>query len=299
LSKKKYTTRIKTRLTTTGWGYLLLMLVILLLGINYANNLIYALAYFLMSLLVVGYLQTRAQLKNLIFNNWHCQEVFVGNNINYQIQIKNNRIAKSWGLFAGLSDIATPHLFLSSNQAQNLILKNQAKKRGLYQHGSVYIFSTYPFGIFQASKLMPKLPECTIYPQAIGVLHLPDNSSGDSARQHQESESITSIRKYIAGDNLSRIGWKFLARSDVLMTKEFDGALGDPVLVLNWKQSEISNLGIEARLSQLCKWVIEADRLRFVYSLILPQQTIEANSGRPHRQECLESLAMFEVGTNV
>ncbi|MBL4658824.1 MAG: DUF58 domain-containing protein, partial [Alcanivoracaceae bacterium] len=226
------------------------MLVILLMGINYANNLIYALAYFLLSLLFVGYLQTRAQLKDLVFNQWHCQGVFAGLNIHYHMQIskqtKTNSVAKSWGLFAGLSDVTVPHLFLSSKQAQQLSLKTVAKKRGLYKHGDAYIFSSYPFGIFLASQLLPKLPECYIYPQAVGKLALADNVSGDSANQHIESESITSIRKYVAGDNLSRIAWKSLARRDELMTKEFDGAQGDPVLVFNWQQSALANLGVEA-----------------------------------------------------
>lgn len=299
-SSKKTTSRIKVRLTKAGWGYLVLTLVILLMGINYANNLIYALAYFLMSLLIIGYLQTQAQLTGLEFKQWRCDTIFSGQNILYQIQIskkaKYNTEAKSWGLYAGYGTLDIPQLYLSSKLTKQLNFKILVNKRGLYQHDRVNVLSTYPFGLFRASMSTPKLPECFVYPQAIGQIPLSKIITGDTASHHIESESITSIRTYVAGDNLSRVAWKSLARRDELMTKEFDGAQGDPVLILNWQQQELALLAIEPRLSQLCKWILEADRAGKEFSLILPNNIIPAGTGSAHLHSCLQALALFNNG---
>ena len=52
---------------------------------------------------------------------------------------------------------------------------------------------------------------------------------------------------------------------------------------------------IEARLSMLCHWVLQADRFGQSYGLRLPGTVIPPNRGDAHRARCLEALALFRA----
>ena len=45
----------------------------------------------------------------------------------------------------------------------------------------------------------------------------------------------------------------------------------------------------EARLSQLCRWVVEADANGLRYGLAIPGVDIPPDSGDGHRERCLEA----------
>jgi len=53
--------------------------------------------------------------------------------------------------------------------------------------------------------------------------------------------------------------------------------------------------GTEARLSQLCRWVLQAERRGVQYALAMPRRLIEYGSGEVHRVACLEALARHEL----
>ncbi len=50
--------------------------------------------------------------------------------------------------------------------------------------------------------------------------------------------------------------------------------------------------GVEARLSRLCAWVLQADRLGLDYGLRLPGNEVRPGSGEAHKRRCLEALAL-------
>jgi uncharacterized protein (DUF58 family) len=49
----------------------------------------------------------------------------------------------------------------------------------------------------------------------------------------------------------------------------------------------------EERLSNLCRWVIDAEQAGFRYGLLLPGKKLMPKSGREHYQACLQALALF------
>jgi hypothetical protein len=54
-------------------------------------------------------------------------------------------------------------------------------------------------------------------------------------------------------------------------------------------------LGTEARLAQLCRWVIDAQERGEAFALQLPGTFIDTNVGPAHRERCLNALALFDV----
>ena len=61
--------------------------------------------------------------------------------------------------------------------------------------------------------------------------------------------------------------------------------------VLHWRQTADLGADTEARLSRLCAWVLQADRIGARYGLRLPGREIAPDEGPNHRQRCLEALA--------
>ncbi|MFL6620866.1 MAG: DUF58 domain-containing protein, partial [Povalibacter sp.] len=55
----------------------------------------------------------------------------------------------------------------------------------------------------------------------------------------------------------------------------------------------LPGLGVEARLSQLCRWIEDAYAQGHAFGLKLPQLELPANIGAAHRQRCLTALALF------
>ena len=54
-----------------------------------------------------------------------------------------------------------------------------------------------------------------------------------------------------------------------------------------------ASMGVEARLSRLARWVLDADSAGVRYELALPGTRIATDLGPAHRARCLEALATW------
>jgi uncharacterized protein (DUF58 family) len=114
------------------------------------------------------------------------------------------------------------------------------------------------------------------------------------AQDHARGDhDFAGLRPFQPGDSLRRIAWKAYARGQGLHTKQYAGT--DVVSHLfDW--DSLPSLGTEARLSQLCRWVLDAHARGEAYGLKLPGIVIEPHAGPTHRERCLNSLALFDDG---
>ena len=85
--------------------------------------------------------------------------------------------------------------------------------------------------------------------------------------------------------------WKAVARGRPLSIKEFTGG-GAAQLWFGWSQLE--GLETESRLSQLTRWVLEAEQEGGEFGVRLPGITINLDSSSGHTIKCLEALALFK-----
>ena len=70
-----------------------------------------------------------------------------------------------------------------------------------------------------------------------------------------------------------------------------DDAGPDETVLLTWQDT--SGLAHEARLSQLARWIVTAERSGRSYALNIPSAVISAGHGDAHFHECLRALALF------
>jgi uncharacterized protein (DUF58 family) len=86
------------------------------------------------------------------------------------------------------------------------------------------------------------------------------------------------------------VDWKAYAREAPLLVKEY--AQGASELRL-FDLAQLTDPDIEARLSQLARWVVDAEAHGERYGLVLPGVRLPPDRGPEHRHRCLAALAVF------
>ena len=128
----------------------------------------------------------------------------------------------------------------------------------------------------------------------MGPQPLPAFRHGESGHQggfEKGEDEFSGLRDYQQGDSARRVHWKAVARGQGVPVKVFSGATSG-VTWLRWQ--DVSADDTETRLSQLSRWIVDAEDQNLRYGLSLPGLDVPADSGLAHRQRCLQALALYE-----
>jgi uncharacterized protein (DUF58 family) len=103
-------------------------------------------------------------------------------------------------------------------------------------------------------------------------------------------EDFAGLRAYEAGVPLKHMAWKVLARGGEAAVRSYTGPAAEPEW-LDW--TSLHPLEVEARLSQLCRWVLASEAAQRTYGLRIPGTEIAPSRGSVHRCACLRALARY------
>lgn len=294
--------------TRAGLTLGVMNVVILLGAINYDNALAYLLAFLLASLFMVAMLHTYRNLAGLRFLAAQAQPVFAGGRAEFHCIVENTTVRPRPALYLkywprGLKRAERRYLSrfetrfdLREHERGRVPVLVDADRRGWLTMERLVLHSFYPLGILRAWAYFACDDVALVYPTPRGEMPLPrsDASGGGNVdSSHGGVDDFAGMRPYSPGDPVRAIAWKTLAKSQDLMVKRFHGHAGTRVW-LTW-QATTSIDGVEARLSQLTQWVLDAERQGARYGLELPRQRIEPGQGAQHREACLAALALFEM----
>jgi uncharacterized protein (DUF58 family) len=297
--------------TKQGLIFTILLLTMLLGSINYNNSMAFILTFLLCSMFFVAMLHTFRNLAGLKISATRPEPVFAGNFALFPIIINNREgqtrpainiinqpKSKGFWQFSSLSN-RTVFVNIYAGTTERAMLPVLTHVRGILPLERIMIYTYFPLGLFRAWTYINIDQDCIVYPKPAGTLTLPfthiENSSG-SYGTNDGADDFSGFRNYQPGDSIRKIAWKTFAREQGLLIKKFSGNAINEV-ILQW--DDVLNLNtIEERLSQLCRWIVEADKKNVVYSLQLPSHTIETGIGLAHQHHCLESLARFGLKKN-
>lgn len=279
--------------TRAGMIFGLLQFAMLLGAINYNNSLAYALTFLLTSLAVVSILHTYRNLQGLVFRAGQAQAVFAGEQIHFPVAITNPDRRQRVAVRLGWPRQAPQDTDLQPFETRWLNFATPAAQRGWQPIGRITVYTRYPLGLFHAWGFVHFDTQCLVYPQPGNQRKLPLDAAsfvGEVGDRGRGTDDYAGQRPYHAGDSLRHVNWKALARERGLLTKQFGGDRAHE-LMLHW--DALGKLGTEARLSQLCRWVLEAEQAGLRYGLAIPGQRIAPGHGEAHRHRCLRALALF------
>ena len=139
-----------------------------------------------------------------------------------------------------------------------------------------------------------------VYPVPRGNLPLPRGESLsrlELAAAGPGGEDYAGSRPYRIGESQRHVDWRAVARSQPLLLKQFVGTGGQRVW-LEW--SAVGALpDIESKLSQLSRWIVEAEREGYQYGLRLPGFEAPPSRGHlhQHQHKLLRTLALYAAET--
>jgi uncharacterized protein (DUF58 family) len=268
-------------------------LALLLVGsINYGLGLGFVLTFLLVSMGLVSILHTWRNIANLLINKEKIDNVFAGDEAVFDISIDNPGRLHRYAI--GLAQSSLP-AFTNVPPRSNaqLALRVRTEKRGVLKSPRFNVFTEYPLGLLHAWSYVYLDMQCLVYPRPetpAPPLPWGGDKPGNVNLQAAGNDDFAHLRNYRPGDSPRHIAWKAAARGDNLLTKEFIGESGGEV----WLDFDaINGLDIEARLSRLARWVVDADAAQLRYGLRLAPLTVPLDQGPAHRTRCLEALARY------
>lgn len=283
----------------TALALLVMIIVLFLLGINFQNSLVYAVCFWLLALLVVNVLHTWRNLSGLSITAIHIQPCFAGEKAVLELELACDPKQHKFALELAWPDEDSTQVNLISTHTTRVKLSHSTQQRGRFTPPRIHIATYYPTGLAIAWSYVSVDISSLVYPSPApkNQTHLQqaavstDQPSGKTL--NGGSNDFAGIRNYQAGDTPKHIHWGQYAKTGKLTTKVFvDYASHD--LWLDW-DSLAALPGIEARLSQLCRQVLEAHQAQQPYGLKLPGVIIPPAKGEAHQVRCLQALALFGV----
>lgn len=276
--------------TAAGVFWLLATVALLATAINYGNNLVFALAFLLLAIWLQAAWACRRNLLGLGWQAAKTQPVFAGELLCIEGRLhetsghQRQEIALSNDAASGAS------VAIAADAEANATLTLPSAQRGEMTINTLALVSSFPLGLWRYRRPLPLLT-ALIYPAAAGKIPLPANSPRPAHRR-TASDDFQGIRSYAPGDPPRRINWRVFGRREELVVNRFDGGHGGDALWLDWADCCGEN---ESRLSQLTRWVLEAEHDGREYGLRLPGRALPPSRGRQQRAQCLSALARFNT----
>jgi uncharacterized protein (DUF58 family) len=273
-------------------------LLVMLVGcVNYNLSLGYVLTFLLAGSGMVSILHTFRNLARMQLASGRAQPVFVGQDAGFPVHLINRTRLQRCSVALHRPHSRTVYTDVAPESTATAEIRAPALRRGKLALGRIRVFTTFPLGLFYAWSNVELDADCVVYPRPeAGNVPLPQPALG--ARAGVESgagqDDFAGLRKYQPGDSLRHVAWKAVARGQPILTKQFSG-LAEGELWLEW-DSLPSEFGVEARLSRLARWIVDASRAGNVFGLQLPERRIPPGSGAAHEEQCLTALALFRNG---
>lgn len=279
--------------TRAGLTYAASLVLMLLGAINYNLSLGYALIFLLAGLGLVTLLHTFRNLVQIEITPGRAEPVFAGERAHFGLQLLNRRKQGRPSLRLSLAGGETINADLAPEAVTSVSLPLPAPRRGWLRPGRVMLETHYPLCLVRAWSYVEPDMRCLVYPRPeLSPPPLPLSASGEAGgtRNGKGTDDFSGLRNHQPADSPRHVAWKAVAREQPLLTKQFTGASATRVW-LDWNDLP-ADLGTEARLSRLTRWLLDAHAQGLAYGLSLPGRTLPLGHDARHFQDCLEALAL-------
>jgi uncharacterized protein (DUF58 family) len=283
--------------TALGFAYAAMVFAMLMGGMNYGNNLGLALTFLFVSLGLVAMHHCHGTLSGLGLRLVATEPSFAGNPVEFRLLLDNAAVTSRPGVYVS-PDLRTrgPLVDVPALGSAAAHLSVPSERRGRLPLSRFVIATRHPLGLFRAWAVVHPDYSAIVWPRPAPRGVSPpsvETDTGGAQDRARGDDDFAGLRRFQAGDSLRRIAWKAYARGQGLHTKQYAGT-DVTSHVFDW--DSLAGLEPEARLSQLCRWVLDAHERGEAFGLRLPGQVIDPNIGTAHRQYCLNALALFNAG---
>jgi uncharacterized protein (DUF58 family) len=279
--------------TRAGLAFAALLLVMLLAGLNYANSLALFLTFLLTAFALVVMQLCHRNLLGTEVTGASAPAVFAHTAGAVQLTLASPGIQERGRLEAALPEGTLITADVAANCRQRFDLPVSAAARGVVHLERVRLSTAWPFGLFRAWTWVHTPLQMLVYPRPRGSLPMPAQSgrrAGTHALSGAGADEWMGLRPFRDGDSPRQVDWKAYAREAPLLVKEYAQGASE----LRWFDfAPLAHLPLEERLSQLSRWVVDAEAHGERYGLAIPGVHLTPDRGPEHRHRCLAALAVF------
>ncbi len=280
----------------TRFGFMLgaILVAMLVAGLNYNNNLALAFAFLMSSMALVSMHHCNRNMLRLTVDATTEVDAFAGREAMLEFELRNGSSVDRRDIEircmngAGMGNVA-------AGESAAIEVIAPTAQRGVIRISQFELRTRYPFGWFYSWTYVQGSITIYVAPAPIGNRALATGAAQGTG-SHSEArgdEDFSGLRAYQPGVPLKHMAWKVLARGAEPVVRSYSSLAAQPEW-LDW--SMLEGLDTEARLSQLCLWVVESDAAQRPYGLRIPGKELAPSGGAAHRFACLRALAAFGTG---
>lgn len=273
-----------------GIGFAILLVIMQLGALNYANNpallltcLLAAAAW--MSLFIGFRTLADLQLVAVSASACHAGDVALvschfaaSRRARPNLRLRWNGVDSAFAIAAGI--------------AEKIVVSLPTERRGWMRPERLRLWTDQPLGLFVIWSWLNPQVAILVYPAAeLSAPPFPKGAQGQSERlSSADGDEFSGLRDYRSGDPQRRIAWKASARHESLLVRETERLVDDD---LYFDHAALCGIDGETRIRRLTAWVLAAEATSRSYTLELPEQRIGPGLGDSHRNACLRALALM------
>lgn len=294
-----------------GLLFALLLIITFIAGINYGNNLVLGLFFYLVSVWLISFHVTFAHISGLQVRLLEVTMAEAGAPVWVTLQLRNESRQPRRQLVFDFEQPDKPvdkktkdskdnqySVLVTQLQGEQVIrLPIQTHTRGQLELPRLIIKTVYPLGIMRAwsyvyfariAWVYPK-PEAFDWQTQYAIASLEDLPIGGQYRQGQDD--FERLDNYIEGESLARVSWGHVARGQGMLTKHFADPVGHEQ-TLDYVDMPAAHH--EQKLAQLAHGVMTLAQLGVPFKMRLPSEehaVVTMGEGDGFAQACLLRLA--------
>ena len=275
-------------------GFFLVIIMIWIAGTNYENNLILALAFFMLAIFVSCIFMTHANLSGLHIVVAGYEPVFAGDNIKIRVNIENPTNEDRLRVMLYWQSDDPIGVDVAAHSTAEALISLPTEKRGFYDAGRLKVETTYPLGILRAWS-WPKLQvDALVYPKpAAAEATSGGESDGEEGQTNKRGiDDFGGLEEWQPGVPPQRIAWKQFSAGKGMLEKQFEAQSLNPEW-LDWEH--YAGLGVEQRLSAICEKALDMEMNGQHYGLRLMSTVLPPSQGAVRLHKVLTALAKFDL----
>lgn len=276
-----------------GVAFLLVVILIWLLGTNYQNNLILALSFFLISVMLMSTIHAFKNMLGLTFSPAPIHYAKVGDRASFDLIISSSYHSTHHSILLTVDDSESVQTNLEPGQTNQVSIGLIAQHRGWLKLPRIKVKSYFPFGLIRAWAYVDLEHRALIFPSPIACEKPPLGAQQGEAGNYyalQRGDEFQGFQTYQLGSPLSQVAWKQYARGAGMHLKDYRAQQSEQYW-LDWQN--VNARDTELGLSYMSYWVNRFAEDNIEFGLILPQKIISMGTGDVHRLQALTALALF------
>ncbi|WP_448100971.1 DUF58 domain-containing protein [Luteibacter jiangsuensis] len=275
--------------TGFGMGFSLLLAVMLVGALNYANNAALMLTCLLGAAASGSMLVAFRVLNGLAIGGVRAGTARAGEAVRVSIDVAASQRER----MAVRLDVAGREFafVVPDGGTATVEFELPTEFRGWLALPRMRLHSRWPFGLFRVWSWLHPDRNVLVYPRPEAVGPKPFEPRGDTDRgRPRPGDEPAALREYRAGDPRRQIAWKLSARHHGLLVKDLEQPAPQEDWRLDW--DGMHGLDDESRIARLTRWIDEARDAGRRWSLRLPDAYFDVAQGDEHYHRCMTALAL-------